>query len=123
MSVRVTINDSRASAGINSIMHSIPAAEPEALTDVANLILEDARRQVPVRTGRLKRSLGIIRTGVNMLEGGTDSVPYAGIVHNGLGRGRNSMPRTFIATPFYVHIHSFSRLFWDRFTSHHTLTS
>jgi hypothetical protein len=66
---------------------------------LANVILDDAqaniKRMNAYQSGELYRSREVHPDGDTVYAG--FDVPYAHVVHNGLGRGKNDPPRTFLA--------------------------
>ncbi|RMH67457.1 MAG: hypothetical protein D6683_17865 [Actinomyces sp.] len=64
----------------------------------AEVIAEEARRQAPVRTGRLRSSIRAQATqkGASVKAGSPARVPYASVIHWGWQR-RNIAPNPFIS--------------------------
>ena len=65
--------------------------------DAANIVADEARNLVPVRTGRLRASIGARggQRGSTVKAGTASRVPYAGPIHFGWG-ARNIRPQPFL---------------------------
>lgn len=88
------------------LAHLLEAAQVQDALDVAAAsILRVAKRKLrekgAVDTGRLRRSgrVEVAEDGVGRVVG--FDTPYAHVVHDGLGLGRNDPPRPFLAEAAY----------------------
>jgi HK97 gp10 family phage protein len=75
-------------ASITKLRAKIPDACEEGLTQIANVIIKEAQRIVPVDTGRLRDSIKVFSTSATEVKGGTE-VFYAGFVEFGTARQRS----------------------------------
>ena len=82
MSFRFEIDASGAINGLERIAKGIPAAKNETFTKEAEDIIRGAKSIVPVRTGRLQRSIGILSQSDLEWRVGTDLF-YAYVVEFG----------------------------------------
>ena len=98
-----------AEKGMLKIVINIPSATDEALQKTADAIVTDARSIVPVRTGRLRNSIGIEKS-----EGGfvikTDT-PYSGFVEFGTSR---MLARPYLRPAIQYNIIKFFDVFIER---------
>ena len=90
MSVSITITGVvEAVDSLTKIRTKLPDACEEGLTKIANdIIIKEAKRIVPVDTGRLRDSIKVDSTSPTEVKGGTD-VFYAGFVEFGTARQRS----------------------------------
>lgn len=123
MSASFRVDASRALAGMDSLIRAVESANPDAFEEGSTFILDGARQVVPVKTGRLKNSLRVISKSPVELLGGTNTVPYARVVHDGLGRGRNSAPRPYLKSNV-DRFQPMKPMVWlNAFRRHHSITS
>lgn len=123
MSASFSVDTSRAMAGMDSLMRAVMSASPDAFDEGATFILDAAREVVPVKTGKLRDSLRVISKSSTELLGGTNTVHYARVVHDGKGRGRNSKPRPYLKSNV-DRFQPMKPIVWlNAFRRHHTITS
>jgi hypothetical protein len=123
MSFRVDI--SHVMAGMTSMIGAIEAANPDAFAEGAKFIIDGSKAQgvVPVKTGKLRDSLRVISSSSTELLGGTNTIRYARIVHDGLGRGKNKEPRPYLKSNV-DRFQPLKPIYWlTAFRKHHTITS
>ena len=78
----------QAIAALTKFKTKLPDILQEGMTALAELIIKEAQRIVPVDTGRLKDSIKIMSASATEVKGGTD-VEYAGFVEFGTSRQRS----------------------------------
>lgn len=89
--------------GLNKLLRALEKLDDEAKQSfkdvggrVGRLVAEQAREEVPVRSGALQRTIRAANTGRGAkIRAGSARVPYAGPIHFGW-RARNIKPNNFL---------------------------
>lgn len=78
----------QAISSLTKLGTKLPSILQEGLTAIAELIIKESQRIVPVDTGRLRDSIKIFSASAAEVKGGTE-VEYAGFVEFGTSRQRS----------------------------------
>lgn len=89
--------------GLNKLLRALEQLDDEAKKNFSavgkwagNEVAQTARTLVPVRSGRLQKSIkGIATRRGAVVKAGRTAIPYAGPIHFGWGR-RNIFPKPFL---------------------------
>jgi len=102
---------------LNNDFKTLPQGKAKAFqmagNNYAKTVYNEANRTVPVRTGRLKRSIGTSVTQQEIRLYAT--APYAGIIESGTGR---MPPRPFLSKPTEDNLDRFVNEYADGILNH-----